>query len=199
MDGEKKVKAGIEKEEVKESTGTVKGKYTAKKLMALSAATLVLIGAGIGAYFLLQKGDEGESQAAIMDVNGQLGNNGSREDEMKKMMDDSMVAVSINSMPYFETGASEGTLKIENMDFNKRLMSVEIHLDSNLENGIKDQPIYRTEKLLPPNSHISEDKLNTVLTKGVYPATAYITTYDVNDPGKYLGQASVGIEITVGK
>lgn len=172
-------------------------KRFSKKWIALMCVGVICC--GLCAYIAFKPSPIFEvSQAAIMDANGQLAPLGNREEELKKIMDDSKVAVSMNSMPYFENGSAKGNLKIENMEFNKRLMKVEIYLDKDLEAGIKDKPIYATEKLLPHNSHINEDVLSTALSKGVYPATAYITTFDVNDPSIYLGQASVGIEIVIG-
>lgn len=198
MSEEKQLSENENLAEGQEKTEGKKGKSRNKKWW-YTAAAAVLIGSGIGAYFLLSgKGEVKATQAGIMDVNGQLEASGNREEELKRIMDESMVAVSINSAPYFENGHAAGNLQIENLAFNRRLIQVEIYLNNDLEKGVKDKPIYKMDKLMPPNAHIKEDKLSMALSKGKYPATAYFITYDVEDPSKYLGQASVGMEITVG-
>lgn len=115
------------------------------------------------------------------------------------MMDDSMIAISINATPVFKDANSQGNLQIENLAINKRLFRVEIYLNSDVEQGDFSSPIYQTDSYLAPDSHIQNDTLDTKLPAGSYPCTAFFRSYALDQPHEYMGSASAGITITVGQ
>lgn len=111
------------------------------------------------------------------------------EAELKKRMDESMVAVSINSRPYFETPESEGSLQIENMSINNTPVKVEIY-----DNNTGDK-IYDTKGVLEPASYIKTAKLDVKLAEGTYDCTAYFIKIA---GGQEVGKAAVGLNLTIG-
>ena len=109
------------------------------------------------------------------------------QDELDRVIEQNMFNVSINATPEFINGSSEGELCIENIPGNHFLMSVKITLD---ETG---ETIYQTG-LIKPNYHITKAKLNRVLPKGEYPATATFTAHDM-ETGDVEG--NVNIQMTI--
>ncbi len=92
-------------------------------------------------------------------------------EQMQKEADESYFSFKINSRPVFADGSSAGTLGIENPNYNVYPMVVQITLDSTGE------IIYDSGGLMP-NQHIAEAKLDKVLSKGEYEATATLYAYD---------------------
>lgn len=135
----------------------------------------------------------------LLDANGELETTDPElEARLKAQMDDSMLAVSINSTPYLANGKADCNLQIENMSINTKPIMVEVYLDSDVEKKGEDAvPVYKTKGLLPPGSHIKDDKLDVELPTGQHKATAYFIGYDPEDMSKETGRAAVAIVITV--
>lgn len=112
-----------------------------------------------------------------------------RRKELQDMLDRSVIAFSINTSPVFLNGTSEGNLLIENPGNNAKLIQVSILMDDTKEE------IYAS-KLLKPGTYIESVKLDKVLEKGTYDATAYFSAYD-EESGEYIGQTGAQIAITV--
>lgn len=110
-------------------------------------------------------------------------------EQLQKAADESMFSFRINGRPEFENGESEGALLIENPSSNKYYMRVTIKLD---ETG---EVIYKTD-YITPGKGIDLDKLEAVLPKGEYPATAEITAYDP-DKKEDIGQTMAGLTIVI--
>ena len=138
-----------------------------------------------------------ETNVTVLPQNGALETGGMDEAALQKMMDDSMIAISINATPVFKDANSRGNLQIENLAINKRLFRVEIYLNSDVEQGDFSSPIYQTDSYLAPDSHIQNDTLDAKLPAGAYPCTAFFRSYALDDPHEYMGSASAGITITV--
>lgn len=107
-------------------------------------------------------------------------------DALKEAEDD-QVRIQINSQPVFNDGESEGNLYIGNPDTNVYDMEVEIVLDDTGET------VYESGSI-PPGYYIDNDKLQTVLNTGTYPAKASIVYYNGN---AVQVSYSVNLEITV--
>ncbi|MGI6153251.1 MAG: hypothetical protein ACOYJB_05360 [Christensenellaceae bacterium] len=109
--------------------------------------------------------------------------------QMQKTADETMFSFKINAQPVFESGNSEGTLRIENPAHNVYPFVVEIYLK---ETGEK---IYDSSGILP-NHHIDTAKLNVSLEKGTHEAAAYINAYDPNTQ-EYQGRSAVDLSIII--
>jgi len=112
-----------------------------------------------------------------------------RRAELQNILDRSMIAFSINTSPVFLDGTSEGNLLIENPGNNAKLLQISILVDDT------EEEIYAS-KFLKPGTYIESAKLDKVLEKGTYNATAYFSAYD-EDTGEYIGQTGAQIMITV--
>lgn len=112
-----------------------------------------------------------------------------RRKELQEILDRSMIAFSINTSPVFLNGTSKGNLLVENPGNNAKLIKVSIMIDKT------NEEVYST-KYLKPGTYIESAKLDKVLKKGTYDATAYISAYD-EDTGEYIGQTGAQIVITV--
>ncbi len=112
-----------------------------------------------------------------------------RRKELQDMLDRSMIAFSINTSPVFLNGTSEGNLLIENPGNNAKLIKVNIQIDDTGEE------IYAS-KFLKPGTYIENVKLDKVLEKGTYDATAFFSAYE-EETGEYIGQTGAQIAITV--
>lgn len=109
--------------------------------------------------------------------------------ELQKQADESMFSLRINSEPVFKTGESEGSLFIGNPSENILNMQVSIILDSNGET------IYDTD-VLKPGEAIDTDKLDKVLEKGGYDATAIFTALDAKTNVE-IGQTTAQLKIII--
>lgn len=112
-----------------------------------------------------------------------------RRQELQEILDRSMIAFSINTSPVFFDGTSEGNLLIENPGNNAKLLQISILIDST------NEEVY-SSKYLKPGTYIESVKLDKVLEKGTYDATAYFSAYD-EDTGEYIGQTGAQITLTV--
>ncbi len=112
-----------------------------------------------------------------------------RRKELQNLLDRSMIAFSINTSPVFLNGTSEGNLLIETPGNNAKLLRVSILINET------DEEIYAS-RYLKPGTYIENVKLDKVLEKGTYDATAYFLAYE-EDSGEYIGQTGAQITITV--
>ncbi len=108
-----------------------------------------------------------------------------RQKELQEILDKSMIAFSINTNPTFADGEALGNLMIENPENNAKLLVVEVYLD------LTKELVYKS-KAIKPGYFIEEVKLDTKLSEGTYPATAFFKGY-TEDTQEFIGQA--GMEI----
>jgi len=154
-------------------------------ILLLVAATVVIC------YFLFRKQQEPDP---LYDNNATIGilpgiDIDERRKELQDMLDRSVIAFSINTSPVFLNGTSEGNLLIENPGNNAKLLQVRILIYDT------EEEVYAS-KYIKPGSYIEKVKLDKVLEKGTYPATAYFSAYDENTT-EYIGQTGAQITITV--
>ena len=164
-----------------------------RKKQILIAALVVLLLAVAGVVYLLL-GQDTDGSGLELDDNATMGilpgiDIAQRQDELQQLLDESMIAFSINTSPVFATGSSEGNLMLENPANNAKLLMVEIYRDDT------EELIYQS-KALPVGSYIENVRLDKVLEPGEYAATAYFKAYHEED-GSYIGQAGAAILITV--
>lgn len=98
--------------------------------------------------------------------------------EAAEHAEEDQVTLQINASPVFANGKSEGDLSIGNPDINEYDLIVEITLNNTGEK------LYESERI-PPGYYIDNDKLQKVLSKGTYEATAKLTYYDGDDVQVY--------------
>ena len=98
--------------------------------------------------------------------------------EAAEHAEEDQITMQINAAPIFEDGKSEGDLDIGNPDINEYDLIVEITLNNTGEK------IYESDRI-PPGYYIDNDKLQKVLSKGTYEATAKLTYYDGDDVRVY--------------
>ncbi len=161
-----------------------------KRILSAAAILLLLLVTVLVCYFLFTKKNnnleyDDNATAGIMpgvDID-------QRRKELQEMLDRSMIAFSINTSPVFLNGTSKGNLMIENPGNNAKLLQVRIIIDK------AEEEIYAS-KLLKPGSYIDSVKLDKVLEKGTYDATAYFSAYDETS-GEYIGQTGAQITLTV--
>ncbi len=162
-----------------------------KRILTAIAILLLLLITVLVCYFLFTKKNnnnleyDDNATAGIMpgvDID-------QRRKELQEILDRSMIAFSINTSPVFLNGTSKGNLMVENPGNNAKLIKVRIILDKT------EEEIYAS-KLLKPGSYIDSVKLDKVLEKGTYNATAYCLAYDETS-GEYIGQTGAQITLTV--
>ena len=112
-----------------------------------------------------------------------------RKEELQEMLDRSMIAFSINTSPVFINGTSEGNLLIENPGNNAKLLKISIQINDT------EEEVY-TSNYFNPGTYIESAKLDKVLEKGTYDATAYFSAYE-EETGEYIGKTGAQIAITV--
>lgn len=163
-----------------------------KKRALTIAGILLLVAATVAiCYFLFRKQQEPDP---LYDNNATIGilpgiDIDERRKELQDMLDRSVIAFSINTSPVFLNGTSEGNLLIENPGNNAKLLQVRILIDDT------EEEVYAS-KYIKPGSYIEKVKLDKVLEKGTYPATAYFSAYDENTT-EYIGQTGAQITISV--
>ena len=171
---------------MKETARTTRKKWV---LTACAAGVALLLAAG--AYFFAMRGPDDSLELADNATMGVLPgiDLAQRQAELQALLDESMIAFSINTSPVFASGSSEGNLMLENPENNAKLLVVEIYRDDTGE------MIYQS-KALPVGSYIENVALDKVLDPGEYPATAYFKGYREDDHS-YIGQAGAAINISV--
>lgn len=161
-----------------------------RTLAAVGLVLLVVLTAAV-CYFIFHKENDNN---LLYDDNASAGilpgiDIDARRAELQEMLDESMIAFSINTSPVFLNGTSAGNLMIENPGNNAKLIKVRILADGS------DEEIYASN-FIKPGSYIENAKLSKILKKGTYPATAYFSAYQ-EDTGAYIGQTGAQITITV--
>lgn len=169
------------------SLGEGEAKKPKRKLLAVMCAVCLLA----AAVFLATR-NSGDSLE--LDENATIGllpgiDVAQRQAELQQLLDESMIAFSINTNPVFERGGSEGNLMLENPVNNAKLIVVELYLDET------EELIYQT-KALPAGSYIENARLDKLLEPGDYPATAYFKGYREDDHS-YIGQVGAALTIHV--
>ncbi len=104
-------------------------------------------------------------------------------DELRR----SEMSVSINSIPYFETGRSMGNLQIKNPSSNTMPQIVEIRLN--------DEIIFQS-RLIPVGAGVNASKLEDELETGIYECVARVYAYDETSKSR-IGYVEVPVTITV--
>ena len=162
-----------------------------KQTLIITGIVLLTAVAAIACYFIFHKKDD---PGLLYDNNATAGSLpgvdiDSRRKELQEMLDDSMIAFSINTSPVFLNGTSKGNLLIENPGNNAKLLKISILIDDTGEE------IY-SSNYLKPGTYIENVKLDKVLEKGTYDATAYFSAY-TEDTAQYIGQTGAHLAITV--
>lgn len=101
--------------------------------------------------------------------------------ELNRRVAEGELAISINSVLEFETGTSEGLLRIENSAKNHYTMVVEMY-----RNDTGEQ-IYRSGGI-KPGYFLEKARLDQELPQGDYPVTVHFKAYDEED--NYMGEAN---------
>lgn len=165
-----------------------------KKRIVMVAGVFLLLAVTITVcYFIFSKNQDNKTDLKY-DDNATTGflpgtDINKKKEELQNMLDRSMIAFSINTSPVFLDGASEGNLLIENPGNNAKLLRISILMDGT------NQEIYSSD-YLKPGTYIESARLDKVLKKGTYDATAYFLAYE-EETGEYIGQTGAQIAITV--
>ncbi|MCI8300967.1 MAG: hypothetical protein HFI69_11630 [Lachnospiraceae bacterium] len=162
-----------------------------KRLLTIAGIILLLLLTVLVCYFLFTRKDNNNLE---YDDNATAGilpgiDIDERRKQLQDMLDKSKIAFSINTSPVFLNGTSKGNLLIENPGNNAKLLKVSILIDDT------EEEIYAS-KYLKPGTYIENVKLDKVLKKGTYNATAYFSAYDETS-GEYIGQTGAQITINV--
>lgn len=162
-----------------------------KRALIIIAVILLLLITIAVCYFLFTKKDTNDLQYDDNATTGILPgvDVDERRKELQNQLDRSMIAFSINTSPVILNGTAEGNLLIENPGNNAKLLRVSIVVDKT------EEEIYAS-KYLKPGTYIENVKLDKVLEKGTYNATAYFKAYE-EESGEYIGQTGAQITITV--
>ena len=103
------------------------------------------------------------------------------KEELNRRVAEGELAISINSVLEFETGASEGFVRIENSAKNHYTMVVEMYLNDTGER------IYQSGGI-KPGYFLEKARLDRELPQGDYPVTVHFKAYDEGD--NYMGEAN---------
>lgn len=150
-------------------------------------AILALIAAAAIAWFMFSQEEASKRAGALGQLEGKT--EAEIQAELNRYVEEGMFNISIASSVQFDSGTSQGELKIENVPGNRYLMQVEIAREDN------GQVIY-TSGILDPNYHIQEDTLDVDLPAGVYPCVATFTALDPETEDE-IGTAAAKITISV--
>lgn len=175
------------------SEEVVKKKKKPKVSTILVCALLILLTVTAGFIICGTNRNDKKLENAVHAQLGQLEgkSNAEIEEELNRIIDESSMAISINSNPVFIHGLSQGTIQIENSPANHYAQNVIITRN---DNGEK---IYESG-LLMPNYHIQTDVLAVDLDAGEYECTATFTSYKVDGDEKIeVGSAACEIKVTV--
>lgn len=163
-----------------------------KKRTLIIAAVIALIALTVAiCYFFFTKKDE---KNLLYEDNATLGimpgiDIDARRQELQNILDRSMIAFSINTSPVFLNGTSAGNLLIENPGNNAKLLQVSILINDT------NEEVYAS-KYIKPGTYLENVKLDKVLEKGSYNATAYFSAYD-EETLEYIGQVGAQLVISV--
>ena len=164
-------------------------------VVALAAVFCLAVVMGAG-YFVSVNVNSQPAKAAIPRLQaegnvktGTLNDPEGRQRELDAIVEEGMVAFSINATPYLKNGTAKANLMIENPPDNGNRFTVTISRDDTGEE------IYRSG-YISPEQYIDEAELDKELSKGEYPCTAYFDTYRL-DEDTYIGRAAAKITLYV--
>lgn len=182
------------KEKMKQIESNIYTEEIPKKKKGLLVALLLLLLIVIGVLIASITQRPSQNQPRMREANARIGQfQGKREEEIQnelnRVVEKGMFNISINSDIYMENGESEAEVRIENVPGNQYAMGVTITLDDTGE------AIY-TSGLIEPNYHVQTVKLDKILDKGNYKATAIFNAYEL-DTEEEVGTASAKIVIKV--
>ena len=120
---------------------------------------------------------------------GTLNDPEGRQRELDAIVEEGMVAFSINATPSMRVGETEVNLLIENPPDNGNRFTVTINREDTGEE------IYKSG-YLDPEQYIEEAPLNVELPAGEYPCVANFDAYRISD-NAYIGRASARITLYV--
>ncbi len=112
-----------------------------------------------------------------------------RQKELDAIVEEGMVAFSVNATPFMINGRGKANLYIENPPENGNRFTVTITRDDTGEE------IYRSG-YLDPEQYIDEVALDVELAKGEYACTVNFDTYRIRD-NSYIGRAAAQITLYV--
>ena len=112
-----------------------------------------------------------------------------RQEELNQVVEEGMLAFSINATPFMKTGASTANLLIENPPGNGKRFTITIQRNDTGEE------IYQSG-YLDPEQYIDDVPLDVALPKGEYSCTAYFDAYRIDD-NVFIGRAGAGITLYV--
>ena len=112
-----------------------------------------------------------------------------RQEELNQVVEEGMLAFSINATPFMKNGTSTANLLIENPLGNGKRFTITIQRNDT------EEVIYQSG-YLDPEQYIDDVPLDVVLPKGEYPCTAYFDAYRIED-NVYIGRAGAEIKLYV--
>ncbi|MBS4986576.1 MAG: hypothetical protein ACLTC4_23865 [Hungatella hathewayi] len=112
-----------------------------------------------------------------------------RQQELNQVVEEGMLAFSVNATPFMKNGASTANLLIENPPGNGKRFTITIRRNDTGE------VIYQSG-YLDPEQYIDDVPLDVVLPKGEYACTAYFDAYRIDD-NAYIGSAGAEIKLYV--
>lgn len=175
-----------------------KGSETMKSVKGVTPKQLLLLLGGVLAVVIcvvaVTRTQAPETTGLELDDNATMGilpgiDVEQRQLELQEILDESMIAFSVNTSPVFESGRSAGNLMLENPENNAKLLVAEIYVDEGNE-------LVYTSKAIAPGSYIENVTLDKVLEPGDYPATVYFKAYRESDES-FIGQSGAAITISV--
>ena len=162
-------------------------------VLVLAAAFCIVVVFGAGYWIHTQSQPVQASiprlQAEGNVKTGTLNDPEGRQRELDAIVEEGMVAFSINATPYQQNGKSTANLLIENPPGNGNRFTVSIRRDDTGEE------IYRSG-YIEPEQYIDEASLDVELPKGEYVCTASFDTYRLSED-TYIGRAAAKITLYV--
>lgn len=156
-----------------------------------------LIVAGVAGYMVYAR-SQPEEAGALQPVplvaegnvkTGTLDNSAERQEELNQIVEEGMLAFSINATPFMQDGTSTANLLVENPPGNGKRFTITIERDDTGEE------IYHSG-YLDPEQYIDNVPLDKVLPSGEYSCTAYFDAYRISD-NSFIGRAGAQITLYV--
>ena len=162
-------------------------------VVALAAVFCMAVVAGAG-YFVYASSQSVEASIPRLQAEGNvktgtLNDPEGRQRELDAIVEEGMVAFSINATPYIQDGKGKANFMIENPPGNGNRFTVSISRDDTGEE------IYRSG-YLDPEQYIDNTHLDVELPEGEYPCIAYFDSYRIKD-SSYIGRAAAQITVYV--
>ena len=165
-------------------------------LVVVLSAVFCLVVLGAAGYMVsansqpVQAAAEPFSLVAEVNVKtGTLHNPEERQKELNQIVEEGMLAFSINATPFMKNGASTANLLVENPPGNGKRFTITIERDDTGEE------IYQSG-YLEPEQYIDYVPLDVTLPKGEYPCTVYFDAYRIGDD-TFIGRAGAQITLYV--